>query len=91
MSNGGRALLVVLASSAVGAAYFSYLAAVPFPPRIARLVPLAWLVACVVGWRLSIRALRTGNGRLLPIMGLAINLPNTMLAAVFLFAAMMGD
>ena len=33
MSNGGRALLVVLASSAIGAAYFSYLTAVPCPPE----------------------------------------------------------
>ena len=33
MSNGTRALLVVLASSAVGTGYYSYLTAVPFPPR----------------------------------------------------------
>lgn len=46
MSDGGRAVLVVLVSSAVGAAYFSYLAAVPFPPAIVRLVPLVWMAAC---------------------------------------------
>ncbi len=91
MSNGGRALLVVLASSAVGAAYFSYLTAVPFPPGIVRLVPLAWFAACVAGWVWSIRALRAGDGRSLPIVALALNVPNTMLAAIFLLAAMTGD
>ena len=91
MSNGGRALLVVLASSAVGAAYFSYLTAVPFPPGIARLVPLAWFAACVAGWVWSIRALGAREGRSLPIVTLALNVPNTMFAAIFLLAAMMGD
>ena len=90
MSN-GRALLVVLASSAVGAAYFFYLTAVPFPPGIVRLVPLAWFAACVEGWVWSIRALRTGVGRSLPIVALALNVPNTMFAAIFLLAATMGD
>ena len=91
MSNEGRALLVVLASSAVGVAYFSYLRAVPFPPGIARVVPLAWFAACVAGWVWSIRALRSGDGRSLPIVALALNAPNTMFAAIFLLAAMMGD
>ena len=91
MSNGGRALLVVLASSVVGAAYFSYLTAVPFPPAIARLVPPAWFAACVAGWAWAIRALRTGERKPLPIVALALNLPNTMVAAIFLLAAMMGD
>ena len=50
MSNGGRALLVVLASSAIGAAYFSYLTAVRFPPGIVRLVPLAWLYVVRPEW-----------------------------------------
>ena len=90
MSKGSRALLVVLASSAVGVAYFAYLMAVPFPPEIVRLVPLAWFAACVVGWVWSIRALRTSEGRLLPIVALVLNLPNTMCAAIFLLAAMMG-
>ena len=84
-------MLVVLASSAVGAAYFSYLTAVPFPPAIVRLVPFAWCAACVVGWVWSIRALRTGGGRLLSVVALALNVPNTMLAALFLLAALMGD
>ncbi len=91
MSNGARALLVVLASSAVGAAYFSYLTAVPFPPEIVRLVPLAWFAACVAGWVWSIRALRTGDGRPLSVVALALNVLNTMFAAIFLLAAMMGD
>ena len=91
MSNGGRALLVVLTSSAVGAAYFSYLTAAPFPPGIVRLVPLAWFAACVAGWVWSIRALRTGDGRPLSVVALALNVPNTMFAVIFLLAAMMGD
>ncbi len=91
MSNGGRALLVVFASSAVGAAYFSYLTAVPFPPGIARLVALAWFAACVAGWVWLIRALRADDGRALPIVTLALNVPSTMFAVIFLLAAMMGD
>ena len=89
MSNGGRSLLVVLASSAVGGAYFSYLTAVPFPPGIVRLVPLAWFAGCVSGWVWSMRALRTGDGRLLPILALVLNVPNTLFAVIFLLAAMM--
>ncbi len=91
MSNGSRALLVVLAASAVGAAYFAYLTAVPFPPGIARLVPLVWFAACVAGWVWSIRALRAGVGRSLPVVALALNGPNTMFAAIFLLAPMTGD
>ena len=91
MSNRGRALLVVLASSAVGAGYFSYLTVVPFPPGIARLVPLAWFAACVAGWVWSLRALRAGDGRSLAIVALALNVPNTIFAAIFLLAAMVGD
>ena len=91
MSNGLRALLVVLASSAVGAACFSYLTAVPFPPGTVRFVPLAWFAACVAGWVWSIQALRAGDGRSLSIAALALNVPSTMFAAIFLLAAMMGD
>lgn len=91
MSNGSRAWLSVLASSVVGAAYVSYLTAVPFPPEIVRLVPLAWCGACAAGWVWSIRAIRTGDGRSLSIVALALNVPNTMFAAIFLLAAMMGD
>ena len=39
-------------------AYFSYLTAVPFPPGIVRLVPLAWFAGCVSGWVWSMRALQ---------------------------------
>lgn len=90
MSNQSRALLVVLASSAVGAAYFAYLTAVPFPPPTARLVPLLWLAACVVGWVWAIGALRATDGRSLSIVAFVLNIPNTMFAAIFLLAAMMG-
>ena len=86
----GRALPVVLASSAVGAAYFSYLTVVPFQPGIVRLVPIAWFAACVAGWVCSIQALRAGDGRSLPIVALALNVPNTVFAAIFLLAAIMG-
>jgi len=89
-SNGRRGLLVVLASSAVGWAYFAYLTAVPFPPAIVRLVPLAWFTACLAGWVWSLRAFRANDGRVLPIAALALNVPNTMFAAIFLLAAMMG-
>jgi hypothetical protein len=90
MSNAGRALLVVLASSAVGASYFAYLTLVPFPPAVARLVPIAWCAACVAGWVWSIRSLRAGKRIWLPLVALVFNVPNTMFAAIFLLAAMMG-
>ena len=90
MSNGGRALLVVLASSAGGATYFAYLTADPAAPGIARLVPLVWFATCVIGWAWSIRALRTSEGKSLPIVALALNVLNTTFAAIFLLAAMMG-
>lgn len=91
MSNGLRALLVVLASSAVGAAYFSYLNAVPFPPGTVRFVPLAWFAAGIAGWVWSIQAFRAGDGKSLSIAALALSVPNTMFAVIFLLAAMMGD
>lgn len=91
MSTEDRSLLVVLASGAVGVAYFSYLTAVPFPPGIVRLVPVVWFAACVSGWVLSLRALRGVDGRSLPMVALALNVPNTVFAAIFLLAAAMGD
>ncbi len=90
LSNGRRALLVVLASSVVGLAYFAYLTAVPFPPEIVRLVPLVWFAACLAGWVWSLRAFRADDGRVLPIAAFALNVPNTIFAAIFLLAAMMG-
>ena len=90
MSNGGRALLVVLASSAIGAADFAYLTAVPFPPSMARLVPLVWCGTCVAGWVWSVRALRSADRKALPIVAVALNGPNTLFVAIFLLAAMMG-
>ena len=92
MSNGSRALLSALVVSVVGAAYFSYLTAVPFPPQMVRLVPAAWCAACIAGWMWSIRAIRAGDGRSLSVVAaLALNVPNTMLAAIFLLGAMLGD
>ena len=91
MSNGSRALLSVIAASVVGAAYFSYLTAVPFPPPIVRLVPPAWCAACIAGWVWSIRAIRVGDGRFLSVVALALNVPNTTFAAIFLLAAITGD
>ena len=54
------------------------------------LVPIAWCAACLAGWIWSIRALRAGDGISLPIAALALNVPNTMFAAIFLLAAVMG-
>ncbi len=90
MSNGTRALLAVFASSAVGTGYYLYLTAVPFPPGIVRLVPLAWLATSVVGWVWSVQALRVGDGKRPSVAALALNTPNTGFAVIFLLAAMMG-
>ena len=53
-----RALLLVLGSAVLGAVYFSYIHAEPFPPDIVRLVPIVWLAGAVVEGVLSPRALR---------------------------------
>ena len=54
MSNGMRALLLVLGSAVLGAVYFSDTHTEPFQPDIVRLVPIVWLacalVAAVPGW-----------------------------------------
>jgi hypothetical protein len=81
MSNGRRGLVVVLVSSAAGVAYFASLTVVPCPPEIVKLVPLVWFTACLAGWVWSTLA---DDGRLISIAALALNVPNTM------FAAMMG-
>ena len=58
-----RALLLVLGSAVLGAVYFLYLNAEPFPPAIVRLVPIVWLAGAVAGGVLAVRALRSNNNR----------------------------
>ena len=90
MSNGIRGLLVVLGSAVLGAVYFSYLNADPFPPDIVRLVPIVWLAGAVLGGVLAVRALISGNNRMAAGLALAMNIPNSVFAAVFSMAALVG-
>jgi hypothetical protein len=91
MSNGMRALLLVLGSAVLGAVYFSYLKAEPFPPDIVRIVPIVWLAGAVVGGRLAARALRSNDNRVAAGLALALSIPNSVFAALFSMAALMGD
>jgi len=86
-----HALLLMLGSAVMGAMYFSYIHAEPFPPDIVRLVPIVWLACAVVGGVLAARALRSNNNRVAAGLALALNIPNSVFAAVFSMAALMGD
>lgn len=88
--NDTRALFLVMNSAVLGVLYFSYLNAEPFPPDIARLVPIAWLAGAVLGGVLAVRAFRS-NRSTVAVLALVLNVPNLLLAAVFSLAALMGD
>ncbi len=91
MSDGMRALFLVVGSVVSGVTYFQYLSAEPFPPNIVRLVPIAWLTGSVLGARLAVRALRGDRNRMAAGLALILSVPSTVLAAVFTMAALMGD
>ena len=91
MSNGMRALLLVMGSAVLGAVYFAYLNAEPFPPDIVRLVPIAWFVGAVLGGVLAARAFRSNSNKVAAGLALALNIPNSVFAALFSMAALMGD
>ena len=86
-----RALSVVVGSAALGGAYRAYLTATPFPPDVVRVVPLLWLAGSVAGWILVVQALRLDTRKLAAIVGLILNVPNTLFAAISSLAALMGD
>ena len=86
-----RALSVVVGSAALGGAYRAYLLATPFPPDVVRVVPLLWLTGSVVGWILVVQALRLDTRKLAATVGLMLNVPNTLFAAIYSLAALMGD
>jgi hypothetical protein len=91
MIDGVRALLVVVGSALVGALYFAYLRSDPFPPDIVRAVPLVWMAGCATGWILVEAALRSDTRKLPAVAAAILNVPNTLFAAMFLLAAIMGD
>ena len=86
-----RALLVVVGSALVGALYFAYLRSEPFPPNIVRAVPLVWMAGCAMGWILVAAALRFDTRKRPAVAAVTLNVPNTLFAAIFLLAAVMGD
>ena len=90
-NHSARALPVVIGSAVVGALYFAYLRSEPFPPDVVRVVPLLWLAGCAMGWILVVAALRLDSRKLRTLTALILNVPNTLLAAMFALAAVMGD
>ena len=90
-TTGMVALLVAIASAAVGAAYFAYLNATPFPPNAARLVPFLWLAAAALGIVLGVAALRARQSPPLGIGAILIGIASGAFAAIFALAAVMGD
>lgn len=90
ISNGRRALLLVVGSAVLGAVYFLYLNAEPFPPDIVRLAPIAWLAGAVAGGVFAARALRSRNNRVAAGLALALSIPSSVFAALFSMAALMG-
>lgn len=91
MNHSGRSLAVVVGSMLVGALYFDYLRSEPFPPDIVRAVPFVWLAGCAMGWILAVAALRSETRKLPAVAGIILNVPNTLFAAMFSLAAVMGD
>ena len=90
MSDGMRALLLEAGSAVAGAVYYLYVVAEPFPHDLARVVPIVWLVGAVLGGVVAAHALRTGS-RVTAVLALALTVPNTIVAAIFSIAALMGD
>ena len=86
-----RPLSVVVGSAALGCGYRAYLVATPFPPDVVRVVPLLWLAGSVAGWMLVVQALRLDTHMLAATVGLMLNVPNTLFAAIYSLAALMGD
>ena len=75
----------------LGTAYFAYLTAEPFPPKIVRLVPFLWLVGSVYGGLLAASALRSDRNKVVAGLALLLSIPSGILAALFSMAALMGD
>jgi hypothetical protein len=90
-SNGIRALLLVVSSALLGVGYFLYLNAEPFPPGIVRLVPIAWFTAAVLAAVRAVRALITGSNKAVAVLAVILDIPNSVFAALFTMAALMGD
>jgi hypothetical protein len=91
MHPGRRALGTVIGSAGLGAAYVAFITAVAFPPDIVRVVPLLWFGAAGVAWFLVRQAIRADARPLLGIVSGVLNIPNTLLAALFSLGALMGD
>ena len=88
---GVMALLVTVASLALGGGYYLYLIATPFPPAAARVIPFLWLLAVVVGVVLGIKAVLGNAGRGLGLISIILAIPSALVAIIFSVAALMGD
>ena len=89
-SRGRIALLVTLASLALGGVYYAYLVAVPFPPGAARIIPFTWLAGALAGLILALGATRADVHRPLGVASVVLGVPSLVLATIFAFAALMG-
>ncbi len=91
MSDGMRALLLVAGSALAGLGYVLYIKAEPFPPAVARLVPMAWLAGSVQGGCRAARTLRHSEDGVAAGLAFALHVPSAILAAIFSLGALMGD
>jgi len=84
-------ILITVASSLIGAVYFTYISSVDFPPNLVRIVPFVWLIGAVIGLMLGFRSLRKRESRYVGIFIIILALINIVFASIFSLAALMGD
>ncbi|WP_129790430.1 hypothetical protein [Sphingosinicella sp. CPCC 101087] len=81
---------LLVASIILGAAYYSYLVWVSFPPAAARIVPFAWLVLAATSFGLSLRQWRRSGRDSTTAMLLVLSSLSGLIAAPFAMAAVLG-
>ncbi len=86
------AVSLVVVSGLVGAAYVLYLRSEPFPPDIARVIPVLWLAGSLGAVVLGVWVLFAGRGlhRLLGLLALVFGAGLVPLAAIYVLGALMG-
>ncbi len=85
------ALPITIASSVLGAVYYAYLVAVPFPPDTVRIIPVLWLIVALAGLSFGIALTFSEKDRLRGVATVVLSVPNIFFAAIFALGALMGD
>ena len=84
------ALIVTAISVVIGASYFTYISAIPFPHDLVRVVPFVWLLAALTGFTMVVPASRTMSTRARLLL-YVLAVVNILLAGAFSLGALMGD